>query len=57
MVASRRSFGGAMFASTGSHYICVDFTVPENNRIAFFCCIVLVCALFNHTGAQYLAVK
>jgi hypothetical protein len=36
VVASRRSFGGAMFANTGSHLNCVDFTVPEINRIVLF---------------------
>jgi hypothetical protein len=54
VVASRRSFGGAMFASTGSH-----FTVPEMNRIVLFSCksILLMCTLFNHTKTQYSALK
>jgi hypothetical protein len=39
VVASRHSFGGTMFASTGSHCNCVDFTVPEINRIVLFSCI------------------
>jgi hypothetical protein len=48
-----------MFASIGSHCNCVDFTVPEINRIVLFNCIsiLLVCTLFNHTGAQYSAVE
>jgi hypothetical protein len=45
---SRRSFRGAMFASTGSHCNSVDFTVPEINRIVLLP-ILLVCTLFNHT--------
>jgi hypothetical protein len=36
VVASRRIFAGAMFASTGSHCNCVDFTVPEINRIVLY---------------------
>jgi hypothetical protein len=31
--ASRRSFGVVVFASTGSHCKCVDFTVPEINCV------------------------
>jgi hypothetical protein len=45
VVASRRSFGRAIFASTGNHCNCVDSTVS------------VVCRLFNHTGAQYSAVE
>jgi hypothetical protein len=33
---------------------CVDFTVPEINRIMLFSCIsiLLVCTLFNHTAER-----
>jgi hypothetical protein len=57
--ASRLSFTGAIFAKTGSHCNCVDFNVPVIIRKAFFSykSILLVCTLFNHTGAQYSAVE
>jgi hypothetical protein len=59
VVASRRSFGGAMIASTGSHCNCVDFTVPEINCIVLFSyiSILVVCTLLIHTGVQHSAVE
>jgi hypothetical protein len=55
--ASRLSFAGAMFVRTGSHCNCVAFTVPVIIQRALFSCtsILLICTLFNHTGAQYFA--
>ena len=55
----RRISGGAILLSTGSQGRGVGIKVPLTVLITLLSCLstLLVCTLFNHTGAQYSAAE
>lgn len=55
----RRSSGGGMWLSSGSHWVGVDLSVPDISRMVVLSCTSMsrVYELLSHTGAQYSAAE